>query len=63
MILSGVTTPGHSGPVNDGNEGVLDIPQSPNFTEASPLNCLSYLGHSLGVSTSIVPQKGYFCIK
>ena len=28
MALSGATTPGQSGPVSDGNEGVLRIPQS-----------------------------------
>ena len=37
-----------SGPGNDGNEGVLRIPQSSSITGASPSDCLvSYLGHSL----------------
>ena len=33
------TTPGQSGPGNDGNKGVLDIPQSSSITEAST-DCL-----------------------
>ena len=48
--LSGATTPGHSGPGSDGNEGVLCIPQSSSITETSLSDCLvSYPGHSLGV--------------
>ena len=47
--LSGTTTPNHSGPGSDVNEGVLCIPQSSSITEASPLDCLmSYRGHSFG---------------
>ena len=38
--LSGVTTPGESRPGNDGNEGVLHIPQSSSITEISPSDCL-----------------------
>ena len=34
--LSGVTTPGHSGPGSDGKEGVLRIPQSSSITGNSP---------------------------
>ena len=34
--LSGATTPGLSGPGNDGNEGVLHIPLSPTITGTSP---------------------------
>ena len=39
MTLSGATIPGQNGPGNDGNKGVLHIPQSSCITEASPLNC------------------------
>ena len=43
--LPGDTTPGQSGPVSDGNEGVLCIPQSSSITGASPSDCLvSYPG-------------------
>ena len=46
--LSGATTPAHSGPESDGNEGVLYIPQSSSITEASLSDCLvSYPGYSL----------------
>ena len=34
--LSGATTPGQSGPGNDGHEWALHIPQSSSSTEASP---------------------------
>ena len=45
--LSGVTTPGQSGPGSDGNEGVFHIPQSSSITGASPSDCLVlYPGHS-----------------
>ena len=41
--------PGQSGPGNNGNEGVVCIPQSPCITGTSPSDCLaSYPGHSLG---------------
>ena len=57
--LSGATTPGESGPGNDGNEGVLRIHQSSSITETSPSDCLvSYLGHSLGEYTAGM-QSGY----
>ena len=47
-LLSGTTTPGHSGPGSDGNEGVLHIPQSSSITGASPSDCfVSYPGHTL----------------
>ena len=40
-----------SGPGNNGNEGVLCIPQSSSITGASSSDCLvSYIGHSLGES-------------
>ena len=46
--VSGTTTPGQSGTRNDGNEGVLRIPQSSSITGTSPSDCLvSYPGHSL----------------
>ena len=51
MALSGATTPGQSGPRSDGNEGVLNIPQSSSITGVSPSDCLlSYPGHLLGES-------------
>ena len=47
--LSGATTPGQSGPRNDGNEGVHRIPQNSSITGASPSDCLvTFPGHSLG---------------
>ena len=46
--LSGASTPGHSGPGSDGNEGVLRIPQSSSIVGTSPSDCLVlYPGHSL----------------
>ena len=46
--VSGAAIPGLSGPSNDGNKGVLCIPQSSSITGISPSHCLvSYLGHSL----------------
>ena len=49
MALSGATTPGQSGPVSDGNEGVLHIPQSSSTAVTSLSDCLvSYPGHSFG---------------
>ena len=38
--LSGDTTPSQSGPGSDGNEGVLNIPQSSSITGDSPSDCL-----------------------
>ena len=44
--LSGATTPGLSGLGNNGNEGVLHIPQSSSNTGTSPSDCfVSYPGH------------------
>ena len=62
--LSGATTPTQSGPGNNGNEGVLCIPQSSSITEASPLDYLvSYPEHSLGKSySSAEKQSGYFTV-
>ena len=49
MTLSGATTPGQSGPANDGNEGVFRIPKSSSITGTSPSDCLvPYPGQSLG---------------
>ena len=43
---SGATTPDQSGPVSDGNKGLLRIPQSSSITEALPSDCLvSYPEH------------------
>ena len=45
--LSGVTTPGQSGPGSDGNEGIHSDGSS--ITGTSPLDCLvSFTGHSWG---------------
>ena len=61
--LSGATIPGQSGPGNDGNEGVLHIPQSSNITEIWPLDWLvSYPGHSLaGVGSDPFVEKQSVC--
>ena len=51
-MSTGATTPGQSGPESDGNERVLNIPQT------SPSDCLmSYPGYSLGEGVS------YFLVK
>ena len=50
MTLPSATTTGPNGPGNDGNEGVLRIPQRSSITDCLDpvLDCLvSYLGHSL----------------
>ena len=47
--LSGATTPGQSGPRNDGNGRFLPISQRYSITGTSPSDCLvSYTGHSFG---------------
>ena len=49
MALSGLTTPGQSGPRSDGNEEVLRIPQRSSITGSTPSDCLVLNpGHSLG---------------
>ena len=48
--LSDATTQGQSGPVNNGNKGVLHINQSSSITGASPSCLMSYPGHALVVS-------------
>ena len=60
--LSGGTNQGQSGPRSDGNEGVLNIPQSSCITVTSPSDCLvSYPGHSLEESyPSAEKQSVYF---
>ena len=46
--LSGPTTPGQSGPRSDGNDRVLNIPQSSSITATSSSDSsVSYTGHSL----------------
>ena len=46
--LSGATVPGQSEPGNNGNEGVLCIPQSSSITGTSSSDCLvSFRGPSL----------------
>ena len=45
--LLGTTTPGHSWPGSDGNDGGIHIPQSSSITGTLPSDCLvSYPGHS-----------------
>ena len=47
-ILSSASTRGQNEPCNNGNKGVLYIPQSYNITGATPSDCLvSYPGYSL----------------
>ena len=56
--LSGVTTPGQSGPGSDGNKGVFRIPQSSCITGTSPSDCLvSYPGHSFGGFTLLQTKQ------
>ena len=51
MILSGVTTPGQSGPTSDGNKEVHRILLSFSIPGASPSDCLVlYRRYSLGQS-------------
>ena len=48
----------------DGNEGVLCIPQSSIITEASSLDCLvSYLGRSLGKSYSSAEKQSVYILR
>ena len=46
--LSGALILSQSGPVSDGIEGVLRIPQSSSFAEALQDCLVSYLGQTLG---------------
>ena len=59
--LSGATTRDQSGPVNNGNKGVLRILQSSSITGASPSDCLvSYPRHSLRVLPLCRDSVGVF---
>ena len=61
--LSNAPTSGHSGPMSNGNEGVLHITQS-SITGALPLYYLvSYLGHSLREFLTLCRDPvGIFCL-
>ena len=61
--ISGAATPGQCKPGSDGNEEVLNIPQSSSITGSSPSDCLvSYPGHSLqGVLPLCRDAVGVFC--
>ena len=60
--LSGTTTPGHGENGSDGNERVLNIPQSSIITETSRSDCLvSYPGQSL-VGVLTLQQKSSRCL-
>ena len=59
--LSGAASPGQSGPLSDGNKGILGLLQSSSITEASPSDCLvSYPGHSLGMSYPSVEMQSVY---
>ena len=59
--LSGVTTPGYSGPESDGNEGVFHIPQSSSITGTSSSDFLvPYSGHTLGGSYPSAEVQPFF---
>ena len=62
MTIPGATIPGQSGPVNNGIERVLRIPQITSITENSPSDCLVLLPwYSLrwGACTSAEVQSVY----
>ena len=61
MTLSGVTTPGQSGPESDSNEGVACISQSYSIIGTSTSDCLvTYPGYSLvGSNPSTEKQLVY----
>ena len=54
--LSGATTPGQSGPVNDDNEEVFRIPQRSSINGASPSDC-QYQGTYRGSYPSVEMQS------
>ena len=57
-LISDVTTSDQRGPGNNGNEGVLHIPQNSSITVTSPSDCLvSYPGHLLGVVRSYISAE------
>ena len=58
MTLSGATTLGQSEPESNGNEAVLQIPQSSSITGTSPSDCfVSYPEHSLRRGVGLTPQQ------
>ena len=59
--LSGATTPGQSGPGNNGNKGMLRIPQSASINGTSPSDCfVSYPGHSLEQSYASAEKQSVY---
>ena len=59
--LSGATTPDQSGTGSNVNEGVPHIPKSFSITGTSPSDYLvSYLGHSLGVSSPSAEKQSVY---
>ena len=59
--LSGATTLGQSGPGNDGNKGVLHVPQTSSISEASSSDCLvSYPGGLLEEPYSFAEMKSVY---
>ena len=58
MNRSGAITPSQSEPGSDGNEGVLQIPQSSSITGTSPSDCfVLYPAHSLAGRSSREKQS------
>ena len=55
--LLAATTPGQSEPGNDGNEGVLHIPQSSSITGASPLDCFGSYQDTCWESITPLPAE------
>ena len=61
--ISGATTPGHSGPGSDGNEGVVRILQNSGITGTSPSDCfVSYPGHLLGEYHSSAEMQSVYSV-
>ena len=61
-LLSAIT-PGQSGPVNNGNKGVLHTLQSSRITGASPLDCLvSYPKNTLGESYPSADMQSVYAV-
>ena len=59
--LSGAATLGNNGPENNGNDGVLHIPQTSKTGASSSDGLMSYPRHSLGGGlTSVEMQSVYF---
>ena len=62
-ILSRTTTPEHSGPGSNANEGVHWIPQTSSHTEASQSDCLvSYPRNSWGGFEPSVEMQLVYCM-